>query len=68
MGITRLYTGLDGQSHLEERGLASHPELTAFLATKGIVFRSTQPGHFSQSSTMPSVTLSTPMAAICSWY
>jgi hypothetical protein len=47
MGITRLYTGADGQSHLEELDLASHPELTALLATKGIVFRSTNPGHFS---------------------
>ena len=40
MAITRLYTGPDGQSHLEELDLAAHPELTALMATKGGVFRS----------------------------
>jgi hypothetical protein len=53
MGITRLYTGDDGQSHLEELDLASHPELTSLLATKGIVFRSSQPGHFSDWHNAP---------------
>lgn len=28
MGIFRLYTGDDGESHMEELDLASHPELT----------------------------------------
>ena len=46
MGIARLYTGEDGQSHIEELDLASRPDLTSLLATKGIVFRSTEPGDF----------------------
>src|SRR2546430_3192411 len=53
MSITRLYTGPDGQSHLEELDLAAHPELTSLLATKGIVFRSTQPRHFSDWHNAP---------------
>jgi uncharacterized cupin superfamily protein len=53
MGITRLYTGEDGQSHLEELDLASQPQLTSLLATKGIVFRSTEPGHFSDWHNAP---------------
>ena len=47
MGIFRLYTGTDGQSHLEELDLASHPELTAPHPTAGIVFRTSEPGRFS---------------------
>ena len=46
MGITRLYTGPDGQSHLEDLDPATHPELTTLQATKGVVFRTTEPGHF----------------------
>ena len=53
MGITRLYTGEDGQSHLEELDLASHPELTSLMGTKGVVFRSTAPGHFSDWHNAP---------------
>jgi quercetin dioxygenase-like cupin family protein len=41
-----MYTGDDGQTHIEEMDLASHPELTSLLAAKGIVFSSTEPGHF----------------------
>jgi len=43
MGITRLYTGPDGQTHIEELDIASHPEFTSLLATKGVVFRSAEP-------------------------
>jgi hypothetical protein len=46
MGMTRLYTGPDGQSHLEEIDPASRPDLTALHGTKGVVFRATEPGHF----------------------
>jgi quercetin dioxygenase-like cupin family protein len=46
MAIVRLYTGPDGQSHLKEVDLATHPELTSLHATAGIVFRTAQPGHF----------------------
>jgi quercetin dioxygenase-like cupin family protein len=53
MSIIRLYTGPDGQSHLEELDLASHPELTSPQATTNIVFRTTQPGHFSDWHNAP---------------
>ena len=53
MSITRLYTGTDGQSHIEELDLAAHPELTALMATKGVVFRSTEPGRFSDWHNAP---------------
>jgi hypothetical protein len=46
MSITRLYTGADGRSHIEPVDIAAHPELTALRPTKGIVFRTTPPGHF----------------------
>jgi hypothetical protein len=46
MRITRLYSGPDGQSHIEELDLASHPELRSLMAAKGVVFSSTEPGHF----------------------
>ena len=53
MSITRLYTGADGQSHIEELDLAARPELTALMATKGVVFRSTEPGRFSDWHNAP---------------
>ena len=46
MPIVRLYSGSDGQSHVEELDPAKHPELTALHAAKGVVFRTTPPGHF----------------------
>ena len=53
MSITRLYTGADGQSHLEALDPDSHPELTALQATKGVVFRRTPPGYFSDWHNAP---------------
>jgi hypothetical protein len=53
MSISRLYTGPDGQSHIEKMDLSSHPELATLLATKGIVFRTTQPGYFSDWHNAP---------------
>jgi hypothetical protein len=53
MSIFRLYTGADGQSHLEELDLMSHPELTNLQSTQGIVFRTSQPGHFSDWHNAP---------------
>ena len=53
MGIFRLYSGDDGESHMEELVLASHPELTALQGAKGVVFRSTPPGSFSDWHTAP---------------
>jgi uncharacterized cupin superfamily protein len=53
MAITRLYTGDDGQTHLEELDLASHPELASLQSTKGIVFRRSEPGYFSDWHNAP---------------
>ena len=53
MSMTRLYTGTDGQTHIEELNLTSHPDLTTLRATKGIVFRTTAPGHFSDWHNAP---------------
>jgi len=53
MGIFRLYTGDDGESHMEKLDLASHPELTALQGAKRVVFRSTLPGTFSDWHTAP---------------
>ena len=53
MGIFRLYSGDDGESHMEELDLASHPELSALHDAKGVVFRSTPPGSFSDWHTAP---------------
>ena len=49
----RLYTGPDGNTRMETLDLASHPELTTLQAAKGIVFRTSQPGHFSDWHTAP---------------
>ena len=53
MSITGLYTGSDGQSHLEALDLAAHPELATLQATKGVVFRTTPPGYFSDWHNAP---------------
>jgi len=53
MGMFRLSTGDDGESHMEELDLASHPELTALQGATGVVFRSTPPGTFSDWHTAP---------------
>lgn len=44
--ITRMYTGDDGESHIEEMDLADHPELAAGLKATDITFRSYESGHF----------------------
>ena len=41
MGIFRLYTGADGQSHIEDQSLSAQPALTQPQAAAHIVF-----GHF----------------------
>ena len=47
MPIVRLYTGSDGQSHVEKLDLASNPELTSMHPAEGILFRTSEPGRFS---------------------
>ena len=46
MEITRLYSGDDGETHVEEMTLESHPELGELQKASGIVFRSVEPGNF----------------------
>ena len=53
MSISRLYTGADGQSHVEALDPATHPELTTLHATKGVVFRVSPPGYFSDWHNAP---------------
>lgn len=53
MGIARLYTGDDGQSHIEELDLAAHPELEDLQSAAGIRFRSVESGYFSDWHTAP---------------
>ena len=36
MGVYRLYTGADGESHIDELNLQGHPELREIQATSGI--------------------------------
>jgi hypothetical protein len=43
MGLFRVYSGEDGESHMEALELASHPELTVLHGAKGVVCRSTPP-------------------------
>ncbi len=47
MGFYRLYSGDDGESHIEQLDLASQPDLTTLHGAKGVVFRSSEPGYFS---------------------
>lgn len=46
MGIYRLYTGNDKESHIEELKQTDHPELSTLQATAGIMFREAPPGNF----------------------
>ncbi len=53
MAIVRLYTGDDGQTHMEELDLAPHPELTAQHNVTGVTFRETPSGRFSDWHNAP---------------
>lgn len=46
MPITRLYTGADGKTHLELLDVDTQPDLKTLQGTKGIMFRTSEPGHF----------------------
>ena len=46
MAIFRIYTGSDGQSHLEEQTLAAHPTLVEERPTVHIQFRELAAGAF----------------------
>ena len=47
MIITRIYTGDDGQSHMEDFDLAGHANPESLQSVTSIVFRSHDPGRFS---------------------
>lgn len=44
--ISRLYTGDDGQTHVDILDIAALPDLGTMQPASGIMFRSTPPGHF----------------------
>ena len=44
--ISRMYTGDDGETHIEEMELDDHPELKSVLVAKGVTFRVGNPGEF----------------------
>ena len=46
MASIRLFTGDDGQSHIEEIDPASHPDWTQLHGAQGIVFRASPPVYF----------------------
>ena len=52
MAIIRLYSGSDGESHIEDLNIAS-PNLSTLHGAKGVVFRSSPPGYFSDWHTAP---------------
>ena len=47
MSIYRLYSGADGESHIEELKLADHAELSKSQGTVGITFREAPAANFS---------------------
>jgi len=47
MMITRVYTGSDGQSHMEDFDLADHPNMESLLGVSSITFRIGEVGRFS---------------------
>ena len=53
MGIFRLYSGSDGESHLEEIDLASHHELTTQQDVTGVTFQESPPGRVSDWHNAP---------------
>ena len=53
MGSIRLYSGDDGESHIEEIDPTTHPAWSTLHDAKGIVFRSSPPGRFSDWHNAP---------------
>jgi hypothetical protein len=53
MSFHRLYSGPDGESHMEELSLADHPELSQLQAAASIVFKSYAPDYFSDFHNAP---------------
>jgi hypothetical protein len=53
MSMHRMYTGDDGETHVEEIDLANRPDLANIQAATGIVFRSVPPDYFSDFHNAP---------------
>ena len=53
MASMRLYSGDDGESHIEVIDPSSHPAWTELHNAKGIVFRALPPGFFSDCHALP---------------
>lgn len=53
MGSIRMYTGDDGNTHVEEIDPADHPAWNELHNAKGIIFRAQQPGFFSDCHIAP---------------
>ncbi len=53
MGIYRMYTGADGETHIEELPLDSHPELEKLQKLKGIRIQRNPAGRFMDYHTAP---------------
>jgi hypothetical protein len=53
MQFHRLYSGDDGESHMEEMDIADHPNLTNLHGAAGIVFKAYPPDYFSDFHTAP---------------
>ena len=73
MGSIRLYSGDDGESHIEEIDPVAHPEWSQLQNANGIVFRASPPGYFSDWHVAPRrqyiITLSRGRGNwACRWY
>ena len=53
MAIIRLFTGDDGETHMEELDPEEHPELTEIHEAKGVRFRVSPAGYFSDWHNAP---------------
>ena len=53
MNICRLYTGDDGQAHLEDMNLSTHEVMAAGQGAKSIIFREAEAGRFSDWHNAP---------------
>ena len=53
MGISRMHTGEDGETHVEDLKLENHLEMLELMATRGVVFREQPAGAFSDFHPAP---------------
>ena len=53
MGIYRMYSGDDGETHIEEQTLESHPNLGSLQPVEGLRVWRMEPGHFADFHPAP---------------